>query len=74
MQNQPHIHLVDTFPKVKRVFVDDKEVDHAFYADTKKGVVRYYPQPLKLHKYGKRVVSRTLHGQVRLEFVNDGAM
>ena len=61
------IYEVDSYPRVKRVFVDGVEVKNAFYADTKKGFVRHFDDPIKIHKHGKRAISRTLHGAVTVE-------
>ncbi|WP_169050317.1 hypothetical protein [Stenotrophomonas maltophilia] len=50
------------------MLVDGQVVEQAFYADTRKGVVRYYVKPLRVHKHGKRAISRTLRGKVEVEF------
>lgn len=68
MKLPDHVHTIDSYPPVKRVFVDGKEVCMAFYANTKKGIVRCYDDPFKMHKYGKRAITRTLHGTVTVEF------
>lgn len=68
MNYPDHIHTIDSYPPVKRVFVDGKEVKKAFYADTKKGFVRCYDDPVKLHKHGKRLITRTIRGDVTVEF------
>ena len=69
MNHPDHIYEVDTYPRVKRVLVNGNEVKSVFYADTKKGFVRYYDDPPKMHKHGKRLISRTLWGDVTVELV-----
>lgn len=61
------IYTVENRSCPVRVFVNGKEVKRAFYADTKKGVVRYYDDPVKMHKYGKRVICRTKRGKVTVD-------
>ncbi len=64
MNHPDHIHTIDTYPHVRQVFVNGKEVKNAFYADTVKGLVRYYDDPAKMHKHGKRAITRTIRGDV----------
>ncbi|HDS1307959.1 TPA: hypothetical protein ACOENG_004301 [Stenotrophomonas maltophilia] len=54
----------------RRVLLDGREIRKVVYADTRKGVVRYYPEPVRIHKHGKRAVMKTKHGKVEVEFVN----
>ncbi|WP_180895252.1 hypothetical protein [Stenotrophomonas maltophilia] len=44
-------------------------VEKVVYADTRKGVVRHYDTPVRLHKRGKRALQRTKHGKVEVEFI-----
>lgn len=50
-----------------KVFVNGNEVDNAFYADAEKGIVKYYPTPLRLNKKTSELYSRTLRGKVTVE-------
>jgi hypothetical protein len=63
------IHEVGDGLGLRRVYVNDKPIKNVLYADTLKGVVRCYREPLKLDKYRKRALTRTLHGNVRVEFI-----
>lgn len=66
-----HIHTPGDGRGRRDVFVDGRLVDGVFYADTRRGVVDYYPRPLKLHKHGKRAISRRLHGRVEVVECDD---
>ncbi len=69
--NQPHIFTIENTSEMGKpveVFLNGKKVDHCIYADTKKGKVVFYPQPYKVHKHRKRLISKTLHGNVTVEY------
>ncbi|WP_439444453.1 hypothetical protein ABWU93_11400 [Xanthomonas translucens pv. translucens] len=66
-QRGGHVHVPDDGRGPRRVFVDGAEVREVVFADTRRGVVRYYPLPLKAHKQGKRLIERTRRGLVRVE-------
>ena len=68
MAMRDHIHNTDDGRGRRRVLADGRVVEQVFYADTRKGVVRYYVKPLRVHKHGKRAISRTLRGKVEVEF------
>lgn len=54
--------------KYARVFVNGNEVAGAFYADTEKGIVRFYPQPARIKKPERgQIYTRTLRGKVTVE-------
>ena len=67
-----HIHTVDDGRGQRDVFVDGKKIEHVFYADTRRGIVDYYPWPPKVHKWKKEIISRRLRGRVEVRNVNDG--
>lgn len=67
-----HIHTPHDGGGARDVFVDGRKVNGAFYADTKRGIVDYYPEPLKIHKRGKRVITRRLRGHVEVVRKADG--
>ena len=53
-----------------RVFVNGNEVARAYYADTTRGIVRFYPQALRVKKPERdQVYSRTLRGNVTVELL-----
>ena len=62
-----HIHTPDDGRGLRDVFVNGKLVMQVFYANTRTGVVKKYREPLKLNKWRKRVLTETLHGDVRVE-------
>ena len=53
--------------RVEEVRVNGTAVRGAFYADTRKGVVKAYRQPFKAHKHGKRAIHDTLRGNVEVK-------
>lgn len=57
--------------RARKVVVNGVEIERVFYADTRRGICRYYQYPLKLHRDGKRAISRTLRGAV--EVIEDGS-
>jgi hypothetical protein len=64
--NNPNVHTWDDCRGNRDVFVNGKHISSAVYADTGKGIVRYAPKPLRLDKYKKRVLTRTLRGEVEV--------
>ena len=62
------IYTPDLFEsrEIKSILVNGKVINHVFYCDDKKGLVKYYPFPFCVHKYGKRVISKTVHGIVKV--------
>lgn len=52
---------------IAKVAVNGNVVDKTFYADTEKGIVKYYPKPLRVKKGTEEVYSRTLRGKVTVE-------
>lgn len=70
MSNPEHIHKAGDGRGRREVLVNGKRVDMVFYADTRRGVVRAYRAPLKLDKWRKRVLTRTLHGAVQVRMAD----
>lgn len=52
---------------IAKVAVNGNVVDKTFYADTEKGIVKYYPEPVRMNKRADEVYSRTLRGNVTVE-------
>lgn len=50
------------------VFVNGKKIDGVMYADTKRGIVRIVRRPIRLDKHMKRVLTKTLRGNVEVKF------
>jgi len=69
MRSNSHIHTCDDGRGRRLVMVDGKPVEKVFYADTRKGVVRYFATPMRLHKRRKRAIERTKRGKVEIEFI-----
>jgi oligoribonuclease NrnB/cAMP/cGMP phosphodiesterase (DHH superfamily) len=61
-----HIHTPKDGRGLRDVIVNGKLVDHVFFADTRRGIVRAYKYPLRLDKWRKRVLFETLHGVVEV--------
>lgn len=68
MTTPAHIHTCDDGRGRRKVVVNGTVVEQVFYVDTRKGIVRFYEKPLRIHKHGKRAISRTLRGKVEVEF------
>ena len=65
MKHQQHIYTPkNTGPA--DVFLNGKLVDRVMYADTRAGIVRVVGSPVKLDKWKKRVLTRTLRGTVEV--------
>lgn len=52
----------------REVFVNGKMIDGCMYADTKRGIVRVVSRPIRLDKHMKRVLTKTLRGNVEVVF------
>lgn len=50
-----------------KVWVNGNLVDAPIYADTEKGIVKYYPRPFRINKRNREIYSRTLRGKVTVE-------
>ena len=61
-----HIHTPEDGRGPREVFVDGKLVYRVFFADTRRGIVRAYLYPLRLDKWRKRVLSKTMRGFVEV--------
>lgn len=53
--------------RIAKVAVNGNVVDKTIYADTEKGIVKYYPEPTRINKRSGEVYSRTLRGKVTVE-------
>lgn len=50
----------------RMVRLDGKPIFNCVYANERKGKVRVIPLPIRLHKHRKRVITRTLYGEVKV--------
>lgn len=53
-----------------RVFVNGNEVRKAVFADTERGVVRYYPEPVRIKRGTDELYTRTVRGRVTVEAIH----
>lgn len=62
-----HIHTPADGRGRRRVSVDGRPVKRVFYADTVRGEVRHFEDPIRL--VGDEPVVHSLHGKVEVEFI-----
>ena len=48
------------------VLLNGKKIDRVIYADEKRGIVRVVSNPIRIDKWHKRVLWRTLRGRVEV--------
>lgn len=73
MATQPdHIHMVGDGRGQRDVYLNGKRLKNVIYANTRTGKVRLHDDPPKVHKYGKRLIVRTLRGVVEVAARTDG--
>ena len=65
-----HIHTPNDGRGYREVYVDGRKVERAFFADVKRGIVDFYPLPLRADKHRKRVISKRLRGKVEVRQKN----
>jgi len=63
-QMNEHIHTPEDGRGYRAVTLDGKPITGVVYADTRKGKVVFYDQPPRMHKHGKRLITRTRYGIV----------
>lgn len=61
-----HIHTPDDGRGFRTVLVNGNEVQQCYFADIKRGIARCYREPLRPHKYGKRLLTKTYRGTVEV--------
>ena len=61
-----HIHTPCDGRGPRRVFVDGREIKYATYADTRRGIVDAYREPLQLGKWRKRILTERHRGRVEV--------
>lgn len=67
-----HIHRVGDGRGRRAIYVNGNEIPRAVWADTNRGVVVYYPQPVRIHKLRRdEVFTRKLKGVVTVEFLHE---
>ena len=67
-----HLHSPYDGKPNRRIFVNGNEIRNVFYADEKKGIVKFYPRPFRVKRPEcDEAYSRTLRGVVTVEFTDD---
>jgi len=67
-----HLHTPGDGKLNRHIFVNGNEIRNVFYADEKKGIVKFYPCPFRVKRPEcDEAYSRTLRGDVTVEFIND---
>lgn len=66
MKHNKHIHTAGDGRGPRDVFLNGKLIDRVMYADTRAGLVRVTGNPVKLDKFKKRILTRTLRGAVEV--------
>lgn len=66
MRHGKHIHTAYDGRGPRDVFLNGKLIDRVMYADTRTGIVRVVSNPLKLDRWKKRILTRTLRGTVEV--------
>ena len=64
MRANQHVHTSVDGRGIRIVTLNGKIVSNVTYADTKRGIVRVARWPLRIDKHKKRVLTRTLRGEV----------
>jgi hypothetical protein len=60
----PHIHTPSDGRGPRDVYLDGVLIKRVIMADTKRGIVQVTDDPVKIHKHGKRIISRRARGSV----------
>jgi hypothetical protein len=67
MRHGKHVHTaLDGRPRNRLVFLNGRLIYGVVYADTRRGIVRVVGNPIKVDRWGKRVLTRTLRGVVEV--------
>lgn len=63
-------HSFDDGRGLRRVFVNGNEIQRVIWADTKRGVLEFYPDPPRIHKSRRdEIYTRKLRGTVTVEYI-----
>lgn len=66
MKKGNHVHTPDDGRGHRLVFLNGELLERVIYADTRRGFVRVVGDPVKLDKFRKRVLWKTLRGKVEV--------
>lgn len=67
-------HDVDDGLGRRRIFVNGQSINRVVSADEDRGFVEYHPEPLQIDRVKGEVVKRTIHGVVKVEFIDEQSM
>ena len=60
----PEIHPPSDGRGARNVYVNGSVIANVVLADERRGRVVYYPTPIRLDKHRKRILTKTLRGEV----------
>lgn len=60
------LHTLKDWRGKRDVFVNGKMIGMVIMADELRGVVEYFRSPLRVHKHGKRLLTRRVRGIVNV--------
>ncbi len=67
MRANKYVHTpYDGRGKNRDVLLNGNKIDRVIYADEKRGIVRVVSNPIRIDKWHKRVLWRTLRGRVEV--------
>lgn len=66
-RKDPKVHTPFDGRGPRRVLLDGRVLDACFYANERKGKARVFLRPMRLDKYRKRALWRTVYGCVVVE-------
>jgi len=61
-----YVHTWNDGRGIRDVFLNGKKIEHVLYADEKRGIVRVTIWPIRLDKWRKNVLCKTLRGRVEV--------
>lgn len=68
--NRDHIHTPGDCRGAREVYLNGGRISHVLYADTRKGIVRYCPAPVRINRRrGDCVLTRTKRGKVTVKWL-----
>ena len=66
MRDNKYVHTPYDGRGTRDVFLNGNKIDRVIYADEKRGIVRVVGNPIRIDKWHKRVLWRTLRGRVEV--------
>ena len=66
MKANKYVHTYGDGRGARDVFLNGKKIEHVVYADEKRGIVRVTDYPIRLDKWRKKALWKTLRGRVEV--------